>query len=117
MFVPECIRAFRPLVDTHGFDPPEVKDYGREVFVEYHRGLSTVSVSYESGAEPIIELFYPPAPGEHPVAWGRRNGSPRTRRVLSIGLRSQSPSPGVSLADHLNLMFQSLAEQEPAFLS
>jgi hypothetical protein len=56
-FINKTKEAFSFLTQNYGFSEPEVKDYGREIFVYFNRNDETVSVSMEIGAEPLIEIF------------------------------------------------------------
>ena len=81
-FTQACIDAFAFLVGRFGFDEPEVESIGRETYVRYHRKNQTVSIAWEAGMAPIVELFYPPlTPSEQPVPWAERGGVARCRRI------------------------------------
>jgi hypothetical protein len=80
--VESCCKAFAYLVDRFGFAEPEAETIGREQYVCFHRGNSTVSIAWEAGAQPIVELFHPPANAtERAVFWAERNGVARCRRI------------------------------------
>jgi hypothetical protein len=49
--------SFRFLQDRYGFSTPVATDYGREIFVKFERGNQTVSISYEFGMTPLIEIL------------------------------------------------------------
>jgi hypothetical protein len=73
--------SFRFLQETYGFSVPVATDYGREIFVKFERGNQTVSISYEFGGSPRIEIFYPFAEtGDRPVPWAEKNNVQRSRR-------------------------------------
>ena len=57
-FTKSCLNACSILVSKYGFQDPEIEQIGRERFVRYSRGKHTVSIAYESGTLPMVELFY-----------------------------------------------------------
>jgi len=80
-FINKTKESFGFLAQNYGFSEPEVKDYGREIFVYFHRNDETVSVSMEIGTEPIIEIFLLcEGTQEKPVPWAERNGKQRFRK-------------------------------------
>lgn len=58
-FVIPCIEAFHYLVERYGFKSPKIEQLGRECFVQYQKNNRTVSIAYEPGNIPIVELFHP----------------------------------------------------------
>ena len=113
-FINAVQQAFSTLVTAYGFEVPAVEDLGREVYVLYHRGTRTVSVSMESGGRPIVELFYPSLEtGEAPVAWARRNGMDRARRILRLHA-ADGHQPSVEA--QLESAFCALEDEEIGFL-
>ena len=81
-----CSDAFAFLCDRFGFAAPEFEQIGREGYVRFHKGSRTVSIAWEPGAPPIVELFFPAqGSGERPVPWAERNGVPYARRIPSVG--------------------------------
>jgi hypothetical protein len=83
--VEECARTFAFLEERYGFSAPETKRIGNETFVLFHKGMKTISISWEIGSAPLIELFYPPSSSaEKAVPWASREGTPRTRRFPRI---------------------------------
>lgn len=58
-FVTPCLEAFRFLETRFGFSAPEVEQFGRECVIRYRKGDRWVSIAYEPGAVPIVELFHP----------------------------------------------------------
>ena len=58
-FVTPCLEAFSFLVARCGFDEPTVEQLGRECFIRYQKGNRWVSIAYEPGCVPIVELFTP----------------------------------------------------------
>jgi hypothetical protein len=106
-----CSRQLRVLVDRYGFDPPQAEQIGCETYVCFHRGNQTVSVAWEPGAVPIVELFYPPlVPSDRVVAWADRNGVSRARRIPRIRV------PGGVNADDLAAFDQYFAEVAAALV-
>ena len=81
IFVRTCCSAFQRLVDKYGFAGPVVEPLGRETFVRYLKGYREVSISYEPGASPLVEFFYPSSEtGERPTPWAEQESVQRTRR-------------------------------------
>ena len=58
-FVNPCLHAFSYLQTRYGFEAPVVEQLGRECFIRYRKGNRWVSIAYEPGLVPIVELFYP----------------------------------------------------------
>ncbi len=87
-FTEACITAFEILVERYDFSQPEIEPIGREMFVRYHKGNRTISVAYEPGCAPIVELFYSAAEtGEPPVPWAAQGGVARCRRFPRLDVR------------------------------
>jgi hypothetical protein len=63
-FVTPCLEAFGFLESRYGF-AHEVEQLGRECFVRYRKGNRWVSIAYEPGSVPIVELFHPSHDMEH----------------------------------------------------
>lgn len=51
---------FHYLQEKYGFSAAATEDLGREIIVRYERRDQTVSILYEYGNSPLIEIFYPP---------------------------------------------------------
>lgn len=120
MFVETCSAVFAPLVSTYGFSGPEVEDFGREVFLHYHRADRSISVSRELGAAPIVEVFYLAAEtGDPPSPWAERNGVSRARRVVKLpdSVLRLSFDDGSDLEARLRELFSALEQSESEFLS
>ena len=58
-FVTPCLEAFSFLPSRFGFDAPVVEQLGRECFISYRKSSRWVSIAYEPGSVPIVELFHP----------------------------------------------------------
>jgi hypothetical protein len=58
-FVTPCLEAFSFLESRFGFSSPLVEQLGRECFIRYHKTDRWVSIAYEPGSVPIVELFHP----------------------------------------------------------
>jgi hypothetical protein len=58
-FVTPCLEAFQFLQTRFGFDAPVVEQLGRECFIRYRKSDRWVSIAYEPGSVPIVELFHP----------------------------------------------------------
>jgi hypothetical protein len=119
IFVRTCCRAFRRLVDGHGFAEPVIEPIGRETYVRYRKGHREVSIAYEPGAAPIVEFFYPSSEtGERPTPWAEQDGIQRTRRFpryrIAEHFKESDPS---SFAPYLEATAEALEREERAFLS
>jgi hypothetical protein len=80
-----CEQGLSGLLRKHGFGAAERECIGREYYVRFHRGHQTVSIAWEPGSSPILELFYPPiSPQEYAVPWAERNGVARARRIPQL---------------------------------
>jgi hypothetical protein len=117
-FVDACCAAFRRLVDIYGFAGPEVEPIGRETYVRYRKGGHEVSIAFEQGAAPIVELFYPSSEtGERPLPWAERNRVQRSRRIPTLRIaecfRDSDP---VGFARYLTAGADALERVERAFL-
>ena len=58
-FVTPCLEAFYFLESRYGFAKPIIDQLGRECCIRYQKGNRFVSIAYEPGCTPIVELFYP----------------------------------------------------------
>jgi len=117
-FIRECCNAFRRLVDSHGFAEPEIERIGRETYVRYRKGHHEVSIAYEHGTSPIVELYYPSSEtGERPIPWTERNGVERSRRIprLAVAERVTESDP-TSFARYLDASVSALETVESVFL-
>jgi hypothetical protein len=110
-FEAACREAFRFLVERFGFAEPEVERLGHESIVKFHKGARTVSIAYEPGPGPIVELFYPACDtGEAPTPWAERDGVPYARRIPRLQVSERD------LAKQLELSARRLEETEAEFL-
>jgi hypothetical protein len=114
-----CEQCLSFLVERHGFEPPETERIGRETFVRYHRGDRTVSVAWEPGLTPIVELFYPPQTPEDRVApWAERNGVARARRIPRLRVPAQFDASNLKQAhSYFAELGSQLGQQEEAWLA
>jgi hypothetical protein len=118
IFVRTCCSAFRRLVDDYGFAEPVIEPLGRETFVRYLKGHREVSIAYEPGLAPIVELFYPSSEtGERPTYWAEEKGVERTRRFprYRIAERFKDSDP-TSFARYLEATADALERVEREFL-
>jgi hypothetical protein len=117
MFAEACRSAFITLVHRYQFSEPEVEPIGRECFVRFHKGPKTVSVAWEPGLAPIVELFYPAGPDEKVTPWAARNSVPYARRIPRIAPRVRYDAEDAdSMAAYLRESMQQLTEVERDFL-
>ena len=75
-FVNPCLEVFSYLERRYHFDPPIIEQLGRECFVRYRKGNRWVSIAYEPGSVPIVELF-------HPTEDMKDRRIPRLKRALA----------------------------------
>ena len=118
IFVRTCCSAFRRLVDRYGFAEPVIEPLGREMFVRYLKGHHEVSISYEPGASPLVELFYPSSEtGERPTPWAEQGGVQRARRFprLAVTERFKESDPA-SFARYCEVSAAALEREEREFL-
>jgi hypothetical protein len=117
-FADACREAFGRLCERYAFADPEVESIGREQFVRYHRGNQTVSIAYEAGSVPIVELFYPPEEtAERPVDWAKRNNVDRTRRIPRLRTGVPFSDSRGNFAEYLRACASALEEVERQWLA
>jgi hypothetical protein len=118
IFERDCCAAFRRLVDVYGFGQPVIKPIGRESFVRYFKGTREVCISYEDGASPLVELFYPSSEtGERPTPWAEKDGVQRSRRFPRLEVAEPfSEKDPTSFARYLDASAKALERVESAFL-
>ena len=118
-FTEPCCKAFRFLSERYGFTEPEVETIGRESFVRFKRDYQTVSIAYEPGCPPIVELFYPCSEkGEPPVPWAKKDGIQRTRRIPRLNLEESFVESNLdSIRRYLNSSARALEEVENKWLA
>ena len=94
---------FRYLQEKYGFSAAAVvEDYGREIFVRYERNYQTVSISYEYGSSPLIEIFYPSSEtGDKPVPWASKNNVQRSRRFSKTRPKSHFSDDETSIEKYI----------------
>ena len=115
-FATECTAQFAGLVSLFGFSPPLTESIGRECFVRYNKGERTVSIAWEPGGTPIVELFFPAGPNDESVPWAARDSVPYARRFPSLKPDGVTPERGgkqLSLAE----IARALVENEKEFLA
>jgi hypothetical protein len=118
IFERECCAAFRRLVDVYGFGQPVIKQIGHESFVRYSKGNREISISYEYGASPLVELFYPSSEtGERPTPWAEKNAVQRSRRIPRLQVAEPfSAKDETSFGRYLDACAKALERVESAFL-
>ena len=113
-----CRQAFSELVTRFDFAEPKVESIGRECFVRYHKGDRTVSIAWEPGSQPVVELFHPAGPTDLVTPWAARGGVAYTRRCPRAIPQEERRRPKPGSADvHLVDSMKLLAEREHEFLS
>ena len=121
-FETACTKAFALLRDRFDFGAAELERLGREAYVRFHKGGHTVSISWEPGSAPTVELFRPFA-GVGRTPWADREGVPYARRFPSwprttrIGRYDWDRPTADTFEAYLSLAAENLAEREGEFLS
>ena len=106
-----------PLEASYGFSKPEVEPIGRECFVRFHKGPKTVSIAWEPGSDPIVELFYPSGPQDQVVPWAARGNVPYSRRIPNLSVRVHyDPAKPETVSAYLRATMQQLVDREQTFL-
>lgn len=117
-FAQLCIDAFSALTDRFEFSAPEIDPVRHEVFVLYHKGNRTVSVGYEPGCPPIVELFDAAAEGEVASPGAARNGVERSHRLPDLRVEEPfSDGDPVVLEGYLRACARALEDAEHAWLA
>lgn len=125
-------RAFHALTERFGFAHPQTERLGRESYVRFRKGTRFVSIAWEPGTAPIVELFLPSAEsGDPPLPWAERDGVAYSRRFPRHGAPSaelrrdpshrstldwRNPTPEM-FETYLSREAERLIEVEPEFLS
>jgi len=79
-------RTFGFLSDRFGFQSPQMERLGRESYVRFRKGSRTVSIAWEPGTAPIVELFLPTEGSGLPATpWAERSGVSYSRRFPRRG--------------------------------
>ena len=117
LFEKSVIDKFQFLQTRYGFSAPVTKDFGREIFVNYERANQTVSISYEYGSSPTIEIFYPSEEtGAAPVPWAAKDGVPRSRRFPKLRSLTRFSEDDTSMEKHISEMALKFEEVESEWL-
>ena len=108
---------FRFLQDRYNFSAPVVEDFGREIFIKYDRVDQTISISYEFGGSPLIEIFHPSdKDGEVYPTWASKNGVKRIRRFPKLKLGSRFSNDETSIVKYIKEMSTELERVESDWL-
>ena len=98
-FVTPCLEAFGCLQARFGFDTPIVEHLGRECFIRYRKGDRWVSIAYEPGSVPIVELFHPTADIKHRRIPRLKSGLADPRRFADTDESQQRRTLDAQAAD------------------
>jgi len=111
--------AFRFLEVKYGFTKLGVKNYGREVFIEYERDVDTVSISIEIGSAPLVEIFIPSEGTDHkPIPWAAKNNIQRARLFPKIKVNKEFQiSDPVIVAEYFGEMANQFETSQAAWLN
>lgn len=117
LFEKTVVENFRFLQDRDGFSAPVTNDYGREIFIRYERANQTVSISYEFGNSPLIEIFYPTAEtGAAPIPWAVKDGVQRSRRFPKLQLTLRFSGDDTSMVKYIEELAVKFEEAESQWL-
>lgn len=118
-FVEACESAFSILIEQYAFQPPKVEQIGRECFIRYIKENHIVSIAFEYGSLPIVELFYPSSEtGEPPTPWAEKNGIKYTRRIPNLKVGGKfNPDNKIDLTKYLKICATNLITVEYKFLA
>ena len=98
-FVTPCLEAFSYLVGSFGFDSSVIEQLGRECFIQYRKGCRWVSIAYEPGCVPIVELFHPSLDTKHRRIPRLRKGLANPKRFADSDESQQRQTLQVQAAD------------------
>jgi len=98
-FVTPCLVAFEYLQSRFGFDAPVVEQLGRECFIRYRKGSRWVSIAYEPGCVPIVELFHPTDDIKHRRIPRLKSGLAKPRRFADTDESQQRLTLQAQAAD------------------
>jgi hypothetical protein len=98
-FVTPCLEAFQFLETRFGFDAPVVEQLGRECFIRYRKGDRWVSIAYEPGSVPIVELFHPTHDIKHRRIPRLKSGLANPRRFADTDEAQQRQTLQAQAAD------------------
>lgn len=108
-FVHPCLEAFSCLQTRYGFGSPVVEQLGRECFIRYGKGDRWVSIAYEPGCVPIVELFHPTHDIKHRRIPRLATGLAKPRRFVDTDEQQQRQTLQAQASD--------LESKEKEFLS
>jgi hypothetical protein len=95
LFEQAARQTFGFLCERLGFQSPEIERLGRESYVRFRKGPRTVSIAWEPGTAPIVELFLPTEGSGLPATpWAERDGVSYSRRFPGRG--GSAPEEGSS---------------------
>ena len=98
-FVTPCLEAFGFLETRFGFDAPVIRQIGRECFIRYRKGDRWVSIAYEPGLVPIVELFHPTLDIKHRRIPRLKSGLANPKRFADIDEAQQRQTLQAQAAD------------------
>jgi hypothetical protein len=100
-----------------GFSEASVAPIGRECFVRFHKGPNTVSIAWEPGGNPIVDLFYPAGANDKITPWAARGAIQYSRRTPRIAVGRPYDAVDLEAATaHLRESLKQLTEEERPFL-
>ena len=131
-FTRPCLKAFGRLSSELGFSSPSVEQIGQERYVVFEKSGHVVSVVYEPGHLPLVELYYPTRAFENrriprlqvpdiPALHAFNREFHRLCRAQRYGqadrlLENRGPDLEPEIEQYLVCQFKLLEEQEGKFL-
>lgn len=118
LFAEVVVENFQFLQLRYGFSAPTTEDFGREIFISYDRNVQSVSISYEYGNTPLIEIFYPvPEFAETSIPWASKNGVSRARRFPKLKLTGHFSEEEATLTSYIKEMSREFEKVESGWLN
>ncbi len=112
-------QEFSFLTAKYRFEALRVRDCGREAFFLFDREDETLSISYEMGALPLIELFIPSSTTSvAPTPWAAKEGVERSRVFPKVPLGNrETPRNLDDFKDHISAMAAAFETAEATWLN
>lgn len=90
-------KEFAFLQAKYGFGKFIIRELGREVFFDFEREAETVSISFEVGNHPIIEMFVPSEKTNvKPMPWAKKGEIPRSRLFPKLNINTRYDPQSIS---------------------
>ena len=117
LFEQIVINSFQFLHDKYGFSTPVTEDFGREISIRYTRDHQTVSIAWEIGNSPMIEIIHPSMEtGATPVPWVSKDGVQRSRRFPKLRPSARFADDETSVVTYIKEIAAKFEETEETWL-